>query len=99
MVLFPQALQQYNAVPDYNCYLVHVLARMKAEPENIRMTAGLLLKNNMKEFYHKMPPAAVLHIQNELLVNIGDPSQQIRGTIGSVVTTIVAQLRPVRTRC
>lgn len=69
---------------------------MKGEPEHLRQTAGLLLKNNVKELYTTMPPADTQHIQNELLVNIGDPSQAVRGTIGTVITTIVSKMQNVR---
>ena len=38
-------------MPDYNCYLVFILNQLRQEDQNVRQTAGLVLKNNVKEHW------------------------------------------------
>ncbi|KAL3918041.1 MAG: hypothetical protein SGPRY_006160, partial [Prymnesium sp.] len=50
-----QQLRDFNAVPDYNNYLVYIL-NMTSEDGQTRQLAGLVLKNNVKEHWHMVSP-------------------------------------------
>ncbi len=90
-LIFVQQLQTFNNIPDYFRYLVYIFAKLRDESENLRMIAGLLLKNNIKEHYHRMPEDVRQYIKNEILLCIGDPKPSIRKTVASIITTIVVK--------
>ena len=46
-----QRLQTLNQYPDFNNYLALVMAQASNEDEPTRSVAGLILKNNVKEYY------------------------------------------------
>lgn len=50
-----QQLRDFNAVPDYNNYLVYIL-NMSNEEGHVRQLAGLVLKNNVKEHWESVSP-------------------------------------------
>lgn len=43
-----QRLQQCAKIPDFNNYLAFILTQGEGTQDEIRQTAGLLLKNNLK---------------------------------------------------
>jgi hypothetical protein len=86
-----QQLQTFHAIPDYNNYLVYIFSRLKAEDEFVRTVAGLLLKNNIKDYYNRMPKEVQNYVKKEVLSSIGDPLPGIRRTVSSIVTTIVTK--------
>ena len=49
-------LRSFNSVPDYNCYLAFILNQMRQEDASVRQTAGLVLKNNVKESWAAVAP-------------------------------------------
>lgn len=49
----------------------------------------MILKNNVKEYYGKMPPDVRHYIRDEVFRCIGDPKTMIRRTAGTIITTIV----------
>ena len=51
-----EQLRSFNSVPDYNCYLVFILNQLRQEDQNVRQTAGLVLKNNVKEHWETTAP-------------------------------------------
>ena len=59
--------------------------------EPTRSLSGLLLKNNIRAHYEKLPPDVAELIRTECLNSIGDPSPLIRATIGILITTIAAK--------
>jgi transportin-1 len=59
--------------------------------EPTRSLSGLILKNNIKAHYDKLPPEVTDFIKRECLGSIGDPSPLIRATIGILITTVVAR--------
>lgn len=55
------------------------------------MVAGLLLKNNIRDKFVQMPDETKQYIRDNIIVNVGDPHPQIRKTVASIITTIVAK--------
>ena len=52
--------------------------------EATRSLSGLILKNNVRTYFQKLPPQVASFIKQECLNAIGDPSPLIRATIGKV---------------
>ena len=50
-----QQLTDFNAIPDYNNYLVFIM-NMTQEEGPVRQMAGLVLKNNIKEHWNGVHP-------------------------------------------
>jgi transportin-1 len=61
------------------------------QDEPTRSLSGLILKNNVRTHYEKLPPEVTEFIKRECLASIGDSSALIRATIGILITTIVAR--------
>ena len=59
--------------------------------EPTRSLSGLILKNNVRAHYEKLPAEVGEFIKQECLSSIGDPSPLIRATIGILVTTIASK--------
>ena len=53
-----QRLQQCAQIPDFNNYLAFILTQGEGTQDEIRQTAGLLLKNNLKTGWHTAAPSA-----------------------------------------
>ncbi|XP_065331678.1 transportin-1 isoform X1 [Cloeon dipterum] len=83
-----QKLEELNNFPDFNNYLIFVLTKLTSEDEPTRSLSGLILKNNVKSYYHKFPPEVTEFIKQECLSAVGDPSPLIRATVGILITTI-----------
>jgi transportin-1 len=62
---------------------------MKNEPAEVRQMAGLLLKNNVKDSYGKMPPEVQNYIKMQILGCLADPQVNVRRTVATIVTTIL----------
>lgn len=83
-----QKMEELNKYPDFNNYLVFVLTKLTSEDEATRSLSGLILKNNVKTYYHELVPTVLNFIKSECLSAIGDPSPLIRATVGILITTI-----------
>jgi len=86
-----QQLQELNRRPEYNKYLAFILVHMQAEPADVRQLGGIILKNNVKDFYSHMSPDVQEYIKAQVLQALGDPSDVVRTTAGTIVTSIVTQ--------
>ena len=53
-----QRLQSLNLYPDFNNYLAFVMSRLTEEDEPTRSMAGLILKNNVREYYLRLEQQA-----------------------------------------
>lgn len=84
-------LEELNSYPDFNNYLIYVLTQLTSEDEPTRSLSGLILKNNVRSQYDKLPENVTNFIKLECLKNIGDPSPLIRATIGILITTVLAK--------
>lgn len=59
--------------------------------EPTRSLSGLIVKNNIRAHYNKLPKEVTQFIKQECLNSIGDPSALIRATIGILITTITSR--------
>ena len=59
--------------------------------EPTRSLSGLILKNNVRAHYDKLPSSVCDFIKQECLNSIGDPSPLIRATVGILITTIASK--------
>ncbi|GLT75276.1 hypothetical protein SLA2020_470120 [Shorea laevis] len=84
-----QELQQYSQFPDFNNYLVFILARAEGKSVEIRQAAGLLLKNNLRTAYNSMTTSHQQYIKSELLPCLGAADRHIRSTVGTIITVVV----------
>jgi transportin-1 len=86
-------LQEFHKYPDYNNYLIYIFTKLENTPanENIRTSAGLLVKNNIKQYYHQLDDGVRAYIKREVLVCLGDASETVRSTTGGIVSEIVRQ--------
>lgn len=62
-----------------------------ATDEPTRSLSGLILKNNVKTYYHKFLPEVTEFIKQECLSAVGDPSPLIRATVGILITTLASK--------
>lgn len=56
--------------------------------------AGLLLKNTLRLRLAEVPPDVVEFVKRNIFNSIGDPVQMIRGTVSTVIDTLVVELGP-----
>ncbi|GMP37439.1 hypothetical protein CsSME_00009121 [Camellia sinensis var. sinensis] len=84
-----QQLQHYSQYPDFNNYLVFILARAEGKPVEVRQAAGLLLKNNLRSAFKSMSPPYQQYIKLELLPCLGASDRQIRSTAGTIISVLI----------
>ncbi|KDP33292.1 hypothetical protein JCGZ_13079 [Jatropha curcas] len=84
-----QQLQHYSQFPDFNNYLVFILARAEGKSVEIRQAAGLLLKNNLRNAYKSITPVHQQYIKSELLPCLGAADRHIRSTVGTIISVVV----------
>jgi hypothetical protein len=87
-----QKLTELNQIPDYNNYLIYVLTQLKTEDETVRVTAGLILKNNIVLHVEHVAPQVVEYVKECALSSLADDHRQIRETLGTIITTLVTKL-------
>ncbi|XP_012057478.1 PREDICTED: transportin-1 [Atta cephalotes] len=86
-----QKLEELNKFPDFNNYLIFVLTKLTSEDEPTRSLSGLILKNNVKTYFHKFLPEVINFVKQECLSAVGDPSPLIRATVGILITTVASR--------
>ncbi|KAG0142088.1 hypothetical protein CROQUDRAFT_50822 [Cronartium quercuum f. sp. fusiforme G11] len=82
-------LDSFNEIPDYNSYLAYILCQLRDENPRVRSVAGLILKNNLRRIPFKYVKCSIL---NSGLIS--DPIPMLRGTAGTVISTIILQFGP-----
>ena len=90
-----QRLQQCASVPDFNNYLAFILTKGDGVADEIRQTAGLLLKNNLKTGWHSASAPNRVFIQNTLLQSMNHPSKFLRNTVGTCISMITRAAGPI----
>ena len=82
------------------------LDTLRSESETTRSLAGLILKNNIRQYFLPMNPQVMMQrlhfIKSEVIKAVSDPSQLIRATGSIVVTRDVnshCDFRILRMRC
>ncbi|KAG0182044.1 hypothetical protein DFQ28_001171 [Apophysomyces sp. BC1034] len=86
-------LASFNEIPDYNSYLVYILAKMPQEDPYTRAIAGLTLKNNIRSFFNTISIPVLDYVKETCIkaLQSPDPDPNVRKTIGSVITAIVTR--------
>ncbi|CBY08006.1 unnamed protein product [Oikopleura dioica] len=95
-----QRLQELNNYPDFHNYLAIILSSsldtLRSESETTRSLAGLILKNNIRQYFLPMNPQVMMQrlhfIKAEVIKAVSDPSQLIRATGSIVVTTLASKV-------
>lgn len=90
-----EKLQNFTTIPDYSCYLVHIMAHLTTEDDRVRAVAGLLLKNNAKTIT-KSPPEVVEYVKVTVLVAFRDRVKEVRDAAGQVIVTMMGSLEVVQ---
>ncbi|WIA22073.1 hypothetical protein OEZ85_004416 [Tetradesmus obliquus] len=90
--LILQQLDQARHVADFNNYLSVIFSKGDNLPMEVRQSAGLLLKNNLKEQYAGLSEDFRNYIKGDLLHVLCHPERVLRHTAGSITTTVVGTL-------
>ena len=88
-----QRLQQCAKIPDFNNYLAFILTQGEGTQDEIRQTAGLLLKNNLKTGWQSTEPAHQAYIQRALLPALGHPNRFLRHIVLMLLPAIKMKLK------
>lgn len=83
-------LERCRAFPDFNNYLALIVSQGSSLKLEVRQTAGLLLKNNLKQQYVNSPPHFQDYIKSSLLMAIDTEAQPLRRVVGTNLATVVA---------
>ncbi|OZJ02963.1 hypothetical protein BZG36_04519 [Bifiguratus adelaidae] len=102
-----EKLDSFHKIPDYNSYLAYILTQQTDQQPATRMIAGLLLKNNIRMRLPEIPAPVLEYVKTSMLTSLGEPDQNVRATIGTVISTIVSrggvaawpQVLPALTEC
>lgn len=83
-----QRYEELRTYPDFNNYLIFIFTKMDTEDEATRSLSGILLKNNIIDYFSNINNLEF--IKKQCLEYIGDRSQIVRSTISIIITTIVS---------
>ncbi|CCO31762.1 Importin subunit beta-2 AltName: Full=Importin-104 [Rhizoctonia solani AG-1 IB] len=86
-------LQSFMQVPDYPCYLAHILAFSSADEERVRTVAGLVLKNAAKGIATAQPEV-VNYVKETVLRAYADASAMVRNAAAQVIVVVLGALEP-----
>ncbi|CAK7208592.1 hypothetical protein SCUCBS95973_000154 [Sporothrix curviconia] len=91
-------LGQAKASPDFNNYLAYIFSS-PAPPAGIslsandygmvRMAAGIMIKNTVKNSYKQTPDATMAMIKTAVLMGLRDESHSVRNYAGNIATEII----------
>ncbi|GAB4816534.1 hypothetical protein N2152v2_003580 [Parachlorella kessleri] len=84
-------LDQCKQFPDFNNYLAFIFANGEGLPVEVRQSAGLLLKNNLKAQYASLSEEYKAFVKAALLLVLGHSSKPLRHTAGTCVVVIAGQ--------
>jgi transportin-1 len=95
-----QMLKAARASPDIDKYLAYVFTNSQPPPavnmdiahySQARAAAAIMLKNDVKASYKTMPDTTKEYIKSTIILGLQDPTAQMRGYAGNVITEIVRQ--------
>ncbi|TIB71126.1 hypothetical protein E3Q24_02480 [Wallemia mellicola] len=89
-----QRLETFNAIPDYNNYLCHVLIKATDQEERVRSVAGLILKNNIKFGWKQWPADSQEYVKSILVDGITDQAPMVRSTSGTAIVSVLSECGP-----
>jgi len=81
-------------VPSFPAYLAYIFALDRSQGENIRLRAGLSLKNNVTQRVAAFPSDVLAYVKDIIWVAMEDASASIRNTASSVVDWLFRTLGP-----
>lgn len=74
---------------DCNNYLAHIFLQVGAADTSIRSAAGLLLKNNVRFEYGKIPSESLEYVKEASFHGLQDVEPLIRSIAGNIITSII----------
>ncbi|KAJ1931699.1 Transportin-1, partial [Linderina macrospora] len=74
-------LNELRKVDDYINYLLYVLINLQEAAGPVRAVAGLLLKNNVRQDFEKIPKHVLEYVKIQSLEAIGDNDTLVRHTL------------------
>lgn len=94
-----EMLAQASTAPEYANYLVFIFSSSSLPAQiasnesltTIRFSAAINLKNYIKKNYRSIPKPTLEYIKSSTLSTLQDPSGQIRGFAGTVITELILQ--------
>ncbi|KAL6045658.1 Transportin-1 [Balamuthia mandrillaris] len=84
-----QELEKLHNNPEYSRYLCYIFTKLPELGEDLRMLAGLMLKNYIRGYYVHLPEPIRTYIKNEVVQCIGDKRTAVRRTVGTIITTVI----------
>ena len=78
-------LQHCSSFPDFNNYLVFIFSSGESYSVEVRQSAGLLLKNNLKTAFLTTAPEFQTFIKHHVLRSLGTDNPNIRSTTGTII--------------
>jgi len=84
-------LQSFNAIPDFNNYLIYIFATPDLPQSNIYMRnqSGLYLKNNILNSNNNITPEIIARAKEASIQTLVDTDKMIRLTSGTIISTII----------
>lgn len=91
-------LAQATAAPDFVNYLTYIFSSRSLPPSiqviesgvlTVRFSAAINLKNYLKKNFKTISKPTLSYIQSSTLLTLQDPTAQIRGIAGTVITEII----------
>ena len=84
-------MEQARTLPNYTNYLVFIFAYATDQTVDLRSTAGLVLKNNLRTDFQDLSPDVLAYIKSGAEKALVDQHDLIRSVAGTIITTIVTR--------
>lgn len=84
-------MEQARTLPNYTNYLVFIFAYATDQTVDLRSTAGLVLKNNLRSDFQDLSPDVLGYIKSGAEKALIDHHDLIRSVAGTIITTIVTR--------
>ena len=86
-----QRLDQARTLPNYTNYLVFIFAYATDQAVDLRSTAGLVLKNNLRTDFQDLSVDVLAYVKQGAEKALVDQHDLIRSVAGTIITTIVTR--------
>ena len=84
-------MEQARTLPNYTNYLVFIFAYATDQTVDLRSTAGLVLKNNLRTDFQDLSVDVLAYIKAGAEKALIDRHDLIRSVAGTIITTIVTR--------
>lgn len=92
-----EQLAQFSAnVPSFPAYLAYLFLFSSSESENVRLRAGLALKNNVTQRLAAFPPEILEYVKDSIWMGLQDDAPSIRNTAASVLDWLFKTIGPLQ---